>query len=105
MVSLPSLTGEAREPFVSEPSDLAHGILSAPARLLWLAQAAPVAAFTLLGVNGTERSRTPVASNTAFEIADGTTAAAGSPAPQGGMVGRSMRSMTISGTCGKVRIG
>ena len=32
------------------------------------------------GVNGTERSRTPTASNTAFEIAEGTTAAVGSPA-------------------------
>ena len=45
-----------------------------------------IAAFTLSGVYGTERSRTPVASNTAFEIADGTTAAAGSPAPHGARV-------------------
>ena len=55
--------------------------------------AARGAAFTLSGVNGTERRRTPVASNTAFEIADGTKAAAGSPAPHGGMVGRSIKSM------------
>ncbi len=64
-----------------------------------------IAPFTLSGVNGTDRSRTPVASKTAFEIADGTTAADGSPAPQGFSVGRSIRSMTTSGTSGKVRIG
>ena len=45
-----------------------------------LCQAARSAASTFGGVNGTERSRTPVASNTALAIADGTTAAAGSPA-------------------------
>src|SRR5215469_2718359 len=64
-----------------------------------------VAAFTLVGVNGTERSRTPIASKTALEIADGITAADGSPAPQGFSVGRSMRSITTSGTAGKVMIG
>ena len=64
-----------------------------------------MAAFTLSGVYGTERSRTPMASNTALEIADGTTAAAGSPAPHGRSAGRSIRSMTISGTSGNVRIG
>ena len=58
-----------------------------------------------VGTNGTERRRTPMASNTAFEIADGTTAADGSPAPHGDVVGRSMSSKTISGTSGKVRIG
>jgi glycosyltransferase involved in cell wall biosynthesis len=55
-------------------------------------QAVPKAAFTLVGVNGTERMRTPVASNTALATADGTTAAAGSPAPQGRSFGRSIRS-------------
>src|SRR5262249_47123115 len=63
------------------------------------------AAFTFSGVNGTERSRTPTASNTAFEIADGTTDAEGSPAPHGRSAGRSIRSMTISGTSGNLRIG
>ncbi len=37
------------------------------------------AASTFAGRNGTERSRTPTASNTAFEIAAGTTAAAACP--------------------------
>ncbi len=55
-------------------------------------QAVPKAAFTFPGVNGTERMRTPVASKTALAIADGTTAAAGSPAPQGRSFGRSIRS-------------
>jgi glycosyltransferase involved in cell wall biosynthesis len=55
-------------------------------------QAVPKAAFTFVGVNGTERMRTPVASNTALAMADGTTAAAGSPAPQGRSFGRSIRS-------------
>src|ERR1022692_2320780 len=60
-----------------------------------------IAAFTLSGVNGTERKRTPVAAKTAFEIAAGTTAADGSPLPQGFSSGRSMRSITTSGTSGK----
>src|SRR5262249_61905312 len=68
--------------------------------------AAPfIAALTLSGVKGPERSRTPIASNTALEIADGTTAAAGSPAPHGRSLGRSIRSITISGTSGNFRIG
>ena len=54
--------------------------------------AVPKAAFTFSGVNGTERMRTPVASNTALAMAEGTTAAAGSPAPQGRSFGRSIRS-------------
>jgi hypothetical protein len=55
--------------------------------------AAPfIAAVTLSGVKGTERSRTPIASNTAFEIAGGTTDAEGSPAPHGRSFGRSIRS-------------
>ena len=54
--------------------------------------AVPRAAFTFSGVNGTERMRTPVASKTALAMADGTTAAAGSPAPQGRSFGRSIRS-------------
>jgi glycine/D-amino acid oxidase-like deaminating enzyme len=60
------------------------------------------AARNFAGVNGTERSRMPVASNTALLTAEGTTAAAGSPAPQGRSAGRSTRSSTISGTSGKV---
>src|SRR6266550_8594881 len=67
--------------------------------------APPMAALTLSGVKGTERSRTPVASNTALEIADGTTAADGSPAPQGAAFGWLISSTTISGMSGKVRIG
>ena len=63
------------------------------------------AAFTFSRLKGTERSRTLVASKTAFEIEEGTTAAAGSPAPHGCSVGRSMSSITISGNSGKVRMG
>src|SRR5207237_7037015 len=59
--------------------------------------APPMAALTLSGVKGTERSRTPVASNTALEIADGTTAADGSPAPQGAAFGWLIRSPTVTG--------
>ena len=51
-----------------------------------------IAAVTLSGLKGTDRSRTPIASNTAFEIAGGTTDAEGSPAPHGRSVGRSIRS-------------
>src|ERR1700730_7609743 len=64
-----------------------------------------MAVCTLSGVNGTERSRAPVASKTAFEMADGTTAAEGSPPPHGFSSGRSMRSMATSGISGKVRMG
>src|SRR5262249_30704063 len=64
-----------------------------------------IAAFTLASIYGIERSRMPVASNTAFEIAEGMTEAAGSPAARGFSVGRSIRSMTISGTWGNLRIG
>jgi hypothetical protein len=46
-------------------------------------QVLSIAAFTFAGVNGTERNRAPVASKTAFEIAEETTAAVGSPAPHG----------------------
>src|SRR4051794_29582330 len=70
-------------------------ILCRPQVAEWVGcdHAAPfMAAFTLSGVNGTDRRRTPIASNTAFEIADGTTAAAGSPAPHGFSFGRSIRS-------------
>src|SRR6202042_2273176 len=56
-------------------------------------------------LNGTERILAPVASKIAFEIAEGTTAAVGSPAPHGFSVGRSINSMTISGSSGNVRIG
>ena len=77
----------------------------APGALRLLHRLACIAAFTLVGVYGIERSRMPVASNTAFEIAEGMTEAAGSPAPHGFSVGRSIRSMTISGTRGNLRIG
>ena len=59
------------------------------------------AALTFSRLNGTERRRMPVASKTAFEIEEDITAAEGSPAPQGFSVGRSIRSITISGTLGK----
>ena len=42
-----------------------------------------MAAKTFAGMKGTERSRTPIASNTALPIAPGTIAADGSPAPHG----------------------
>src|SRR5580704_3137098 len=67
--------------------------------------AAPSAALILADVKGTERNRTPVASNTALPIAAGTTAQAGSPPPHGASFGRSRRSTTTSGTSGNVRIG
>src|SRR5258708_39010235 len=67
--------------------------------------AAPfIAAVTLSGVKGTERSRTPIASNTAFEIAGGTTDAEGPPAPHGRSSGRAIRSSTSSGIWGKRRM-
>jgi hypothetical protein len=47
-------------------------------------------ALTFSGVSGTERRPAPVASNVAFEIVDYTTAADGSPAPQGFSAGRSI---------------
>src|SRR5208282_684147 len=68
-------------------------------------QALWIAARTLAGVEGTERSLTPTASNTAFEMAEGTTAADGSPTPQGFSAGRSISSMSTSGISGKVKIG
>ncbi|MFB0898931.1 MAG: hypothetical protein QMB14_04845 [Polaromonas sp.] len=46
------------------------------------------AAFTLAGRKGTNRNRTPIASKTAFEIADGTTIGAISPAPHSGTPGK-----------------
>ena len=64
-----------------------------------------MAARTLAGVKGTDRSRTPIASKTALAMAAGTTAAAGSPAPHGLSVGRSTSSMSTVGTSGNVRIG
>src|SRR5262249_56992504 len=70
-----------------------------------LPQAPPMAALTLAGVYGIERNRTPVALNTAFEIAEGTTEAEGSPAPQGGAFGWLISSTVISGMSGHVRIG
>src|SRR5207302_2615407 len=64
-----------------------------------------MAASTLAGVKGTDRSRTPIASKTALAVAAGTTAAAGSPAPHGLSVGRSTSSMSTVGISGNVRIG
>ena len=61
--------------------------------------------FDLVGREGHRAQPHAGASNTAFAIADGTTAADGSPTPQGFSAGRSMRSMSTSGTSGKVRIG
>ena len=53
-----------------------------------------IAASTLAGLNGTDRKRTPVASKTAFAIAEGTTEVVGSPAPHGTSFGRSIKSIT-----------
>src|SRR5207253_2854144 len=64
-----------------------------------------MAASTLAGVKGTDRSRTPIASKTALAMAAGTTAAAGSPAPHGLSVGRSTSSMSTVGISANVRIG
>lgn len=61
-----------------------------------------VAALTFASVKGAERSRTPIESNTAFEIAEGITAAEGS---QGFSFGRSISSITTSGTARKLMIG
>src|SRR5437867_8382361 len=66
---------------------------------------ARMAASTLAGVKGTDRSRTPIASKTALAMAAGTTAAAGPPAPHGFSVGRSTSSMSTVGISGNVRIG
>src|SRR5215510_16072212 len=63
------------------------------------------AALKRSGVKGTVRSRTPVASKMALEIADGTTAADGSPTPHGGSWGRLISSDSTTGTSGNVRIG
>src|SRR5450759_1735302 len=57
------------------------------------------------GVNGTVRSRTPVASYTALPSAAPTAAHAASPAPSGGSFGRSTRSMSSLGTSENLRIG
>ena len=59
------------------------------------------AAFTRSGVNGTVRSRTPVASNTALASAAPTGAHAASPAPSGGSFGRSTSSMSSLGHVGE----
>jgi hypothetical protein len=75
---------------------LTHPTEEEPARLVWRAgsivrpDALPPyenAAFTLPGVNGTRRSRTPVASKMALAIAAATGRLEGSPAPEGGMSG------------------
>ena len=64
-----------------------------------------VAALTFAGVKGVERSRTPIESNTAFETAEGITAAEVSRAPQSFSFDRSISSITTSGTAGKLMIG
>jgi len=56
-----------------------------PRQAAWLS-----ASFTFSGLKGTDRILTPAASKIAFEIADGITAADGSPAPQGFSFGRSI---------------
>src|SRR5208337_1183568 len=63
-------------------------------RLPMLHQAARLSAsLALSGVKGNERTLTPAASKTAFEIANGITAGEGSPAPQDFSFGRSINSM------------
>src|SRR5580704_4472859 len=52
------------------------------------------AAFTRSGVNGTRRSRTPVASNTALPMAAGSGPTAISAAPDGGSSGRLIRTIS-----------
>src|SRR5213593_3253337 len=64
-----------------------------------------VAATTFAGVNGTLRSRTPMASKTALEMAGAGNTALGSPTPQGGSLGRLISSMWTSGTSGNRKIG
>ena len=81
-----------------------EGLTSAHQRFIHERQTTP-AAFALAGKNGTDRKRTPVASKTAFEIADGTTVGAISPAPQSGISGRLMRLTWMRGTSGKRKIG
>jgi hypothetical protein len=54
-------------------------------------------AFTRSGVNGTVRSRVPVASYTALASAAPTAEHAASPGPSGGSFGRSTRSMSSLG--------
>lgn len=71
------------------------------ARLLRVCATAARAAFTRSGVNGTERSRAPAASNTALPIAAGTTTTAGSPTPHGGSSARSIGRDSTFGTSGK----
>src|SRR6185295_1537257 len=63
------------------------------------------AAFIRSARNGTVRSRTPVASNTALPSAAGTGVEAASPAPSGGWSSRWMSSNSSLGTSGNVRIG
>ena len=63
------------------------------------------AALTRSGMNGTVRRRAPVASYTALASAAPTVEHAASPAPSGGSLGRSIRSMSILGAAEKVRIG
>jgi hypothetical protein len=89
---------------VPEGSHLRRGV-SVDRSLGSEAQVGSKATFTLWRLIGAARWRTPVASKTAFEIDAGTMALEGSPAPNGGSVGRSTSSITISGTSGKVRMG
>ena len=56
-------------------------------------------------LNGTVRTRTPVASKIAFPSAAATGAVAASPAPSGGRVGLLIKATSIAGASGKVRIG
>src|SRR5207245_4594430 len=66
---------------------------------------ARIPALTRSGVYGTVLWLFFFKQKTAYEIADGTTAAAGSPAPHGGWSGRLISTDTTSGTSGNVRIG
>src|SRR6478672_6820099 len=63
------------------------------------------AAFILSAVNGTERNRAPVASNTALPIAAGMAQAIGSPAPQAVVPGRSMSATSTLGASVMVMMG
>lgn len=62
--------------------------------------------MTTSAVKGIVRSRTPVASKMALEMADGITLTAGSPTPEGGICGLGMRIvLMIAGVSAITRIG
>src|SRR5690348_3129633 len=75
------------------------------AAIVVLARAAFQAASTFAGVNGSWRSRTPMAEKTALPMAAAIVSDAGSPAPHAGWVGWSSSTTWTLGTSVKWRIG